>query len=52
MVEVDTLALVVPLVYRHSRGEREAYSKTKDVVDTLYDTQRFEAPYDLLLVGY
>lgn len=52
MVEVDTLALAVPNVYKFSAGRNPAFDKTKSVVDTLYSTHRFEPPYRLLLIGY
>lgn len=56
MVQVDTLVLAVPNVYRYSSGSRtaenKAFDKTKSVVDTLYGTHRFNPPYDLVLVGY
>lgn len=52
MVQVDTLALAVPNVYKYSGGENPAFQKTRDVVDTLYDIGRFELPYNLILIGY
>ena len=52
MVQVDTLALVVPNAYKHSRGTTPAFEKTKRVAETLYRTDRFDLPYDLVLVGY
>lgn len=52
MVQVDTLALAVPNVYKYSAGENRAFEKTKSVVDTLYSTHRFDPPYGLLLIGY
>lgn len=52
MVEVDTLALVVPNAYKHARGSTPAFDKTKRVAETLYRTARFDPPYDLVLVGY
>jgi hypothetical protein len=56
MVQVDTLALAVPNVYRYSAGDRtaenRAFDKTKSVIDTLFSTHRFESPYGLLLIGY
>ena len=56
MVQVDTLALAVPNVYRYNAGDRtaenRAFNKTKSVIDTLFSTHRFESPYGLLLIGY
>ena len=56
MVQVDTLALAVPNVYRYNAGERttenRAFGKMKSVVDTLFSTHRFESPYGLVLIGY
>lgn len=56
MVQVDTLALAVPNVYRYSRGdsigENPAYRKTRDVIATLYDIGRADLPYDTVLIGY
>jgi hypothetical protein len=56
MVQVDTLALAVPNVYRYSAGDRtaenHAFDKTKSVVDTLFSTHRVELPYRLVLIGY
>lgn len=55
MVQVDVLALAVPNVYLYggdNQYENRAFSYTKNVVDTLYGTHRFNPPYDLLLIGY
>lgn len=52
MVQVDTLALAVPNLYRYSSGENPAYDKTRNVVATLYDASRAELPYSTILIGY
>lgn len=52
MVQVDTLALAVPNVYRYSAGENPAYEKTRNVVATLYTTARTNLPYETVLIGY
>jgi len=52
MVQVDTLALVVPNLYKYSSRATPVFDKTKRVVETLYRTERFELPYDLVLIGY
>lgn len=56
MVQVETLILAVPNVYKYSSGSRQAknpaFENTKGVVDTLYSTHRFDPPYDLVLIGY
>lgn len=55
MVQVDTLALAVPNVYKYGEGNKYsnyAFDKTKSVVDTLFATHRFESPYNLILIGY
>ncbi len=52
MVEVDILALAVPNLYKYSRGTNPAFAKTKDVVETLYRTDRVELPYSVVLIGY
>ncbi|WP_435362765.1 hypothetical protein [Haloarchaeobius sp. DYHT-AS-18] len=55
MVQVDTLVLAVPNVYKYGSNNQinnRAFDKTKSVLDTLYSTHRFEAPYDLILIGY
>jgi len=52
MVQVDTLALAVPNVYKYSSGTNPAFDKTNAVVETLYDTDRYDPPYDTLVIGY
>lgn len=52
MVQVDTLVLAVPNIYKYSSGNNPAFDKTKDVVETLYATERFDPPYRLILIGY
>lgn len=52
MVQVDTLALAVPNAYKYSSGTNRAFDKTKNVVETLYRTERLDLPYDLILIGY
>lgn len=52
MVQVDTLALAVPNAYKYSGGTNPAFEKTTAVVDTLYDTNRFDPPYNMLVIGY
>lgn len=52
MVEVDTLALTVPNLYKYASGTNPAFNKTRSVVETLYRTERFDPPYDLVLIGY
>lgn len=52
MVRVDTLALAVPIEYSYSGRTNRAFEKTNNVVETLYNTTRFESPYRLILIGY
>lgn len=56
MVQVDTLVLVVPNVYRYNSGgrttESRAYEKSRDVIDTVYASGRIELPFETLLIGY
>jgi len=56
MVQVDTLVLVVPNVYRYNSGgrttESRAYDKSSDVIDTVYASGRIELPFETLLIGY
>lgn len=55
MVQVDSLALVVPNVYKYGGNNQyanPAFQYTKSVVETLYRSHRFDAPYNLLLLGY
>lgn len=56
MVQVDTLVLVVPNVYRYNSGgrttESRAYEKSNDVIDTVYASGRIELPFETLLIGY
>mgnify|MGYP001627259021 CR=1 FL=1 len=52
MVQVDRLVLAVPNVYRYSGGENPAFDHTRDVVETIYTTERFDLPFDLILLGY
>lgn len=56
MVQVDTLVLVVPNVYRYNSGgrttESKAYEKSNHVIDTVYASGRIELPFETLLIGY
>lgn len=52
MVQVDTLVLAVPNLYKYSSGTNPAFDKTRSVVETLFGVDRFELPYDLVLLGY
>lgn len=52
MVRVDVLVLAVPNLYKYSSGTNPAFDKTRSVVETLYGVDRFELPYDLVLLGY
>lgn len=52
MVQVDILALAVPNVYRYSSGENPAFKRTRTVVETLYDTDRYDPPFDMIVIGY
>lgn len=56
MVQVDTLVLAVPNVYKYKSGGREAtssdYTNTGNVAQTLYGHTRLRMPYHLLLIGY
>ena len=56
MVQVDILALAVPLSYKYaSRGRKiviPAYNNTKNVAEALFGHSRFTLPYKLLLIGY
>jgi hypothetical protein len=52
MVQVDTLALAVPNLYKHANGENPAYRKSRNVIETLYDVDRTELPFGTILIGY
>lgn len=56
MVDVDFLALAVPLSYKYKSGGRNAsssdYNNTKSVAEALFGHSRFQLPYELLLIGY
>lgn len=56
MVEVDTLALAVPLSYKYKSSgrlvESHDYEKSCAVADALFGHSRVVMPYRLLLVGY
>lgn len=52
MVQVDTLALAVPIEYSYSGRTNPAFEKTNHVVETLYSASRFDPPYRLILIGY
>lgn len=56
MVELEYLALAVPLSYRYLSGGRSVISKdyenTAAVVDAIYGHSRIRMPYRLLLIGY
>ena len=56
MVQVDVLALAVPLQYRYQSGGRAVVSKDYanacSVADALYGHSRMTMPYRLLLIGY
>lgn len=52
MVQVDTLVLAVPNLYKYSSGTNPAFDKTRSVVETLFNIDRFELPYNLVLLGY
>lgn len=56
MVQVDTLALAVPLGYRYKSTGRDTVSKdyanTCAVADALFGHSRINMPYSLLVIGY
>lgn len=56
MVQVDILALAVPLSYKYKSGGRETSSSdflnTINVAEALFGHSRFTLPYKLLLIGY
>ncbi len=52
MVQIDTLVLAVPNVYKYSGGENSAFDLTRDVVETIYTTERFDLPFNTILIGY
>ncbi len=56
MVQVDVLALAVPLSYKYKSGGRNTsssdFNNTKNVADALFGHSRFTLPYSLLLIGY
>lgn len=56
MVQVKTLVLAVPNVYKYKSGGRMAkshdFENAKGVINTLYSTHRFDPPYKLVLIGY
>ena len=56
MVEVDTLVLAVPNVYKFRSGGRRVesrdYDKTVSVAEALYGHSRMRLPYRLVAIGY
>jgi len=52
MVQVDTLFLAVPNLYKYSGGTTRAFNSANNVIKTLYDVERVELPYRLVLLGY
>lgn len=56
MVQVDVLALAVPLSYKYKSGGRDTSSSdfvnTRNVAEALFGHSRFTLPYKLLLIGY
>ena len=56
MVQVDILALAVPLSYKYKSGGRETssndFNNTRNVAEALIGHSRFTLPYKLLLFGY
>jgi hypothetical protein len=56
MVEVDILALAVPIAYKYRTKGRATISQDFDnatnVIETLFSHSRFQFPYRLLLIGY
>jgi hypothetical protein len=52
MVQVDTLALAVPNIYKWKSGSSPDYDNTFSVAEALYSHDRVDLPYSLLLIGY
>lgn len=56
MVQVDVLALAVPLSYKYRSAGREVasndFANATKVAEALYGHSRFTLPYKLLLIGY
>jgi hypothetical protein len=56
MVQVDVLALAVPIGYRYQSGGRTVvnadYANTVRVAETLYGHTRVKLPFGLLVIGY
>lgn len=56
MVEVDVLALAVPVSYKFKSLGRSTASRdfeaATSIAEALFGHSRFELPYRLLLIGY
>ncbi len=56
MVQVDFLALAVPIEYKYKRSNRwtssSDYANACAVGEALYGHSRFRLPYRLILIGY
>lgn len=52
MVDVQYLALGVPLNYRRGGRTETPYSDTKKIAEALYAHSRITMPYRLLLIGF
>lgn len=56
MVQVDFLAIAVPLCYKFKSNNRESssadYSNATKVAEALFGHSRFSLPYKLLVIGY
>lgn len=56
MVQVDVLALAVPLSFKYKSAGREVasddFTNATKVAEALYGHSRFTLPYKLLLIGY
>ncbi len=52
MVELDSLCLAVPNIYRYAKTQTKDYELTIKVADALYGHTRIAMPYHLTVIGY
>jgi len=52
MADVEVLVMAVPQKYKHSNATTPAFDKSREIVETLYQTRRIELPFKLVLLGY
>ena len=51
-VGTETLVMAVPRKYKHANATTPAFTRSREVAETLYRTRRVEVPFRLVLLGY